>query len=44
VRTFFRGSPAEAASALLELPDAKLSRDELAQLSKLITQAMKEGR
>jgi predicted transcriptional regulator len=44
VRTFFGGSPAEAASALLDLPNAKLSREELAQLSRLIAQAMKEGR
>jgi predicted transcriptional regulator len=44
VRTFFGGSPAEAASALLDLPDAKLSREELGQLSRLINQAIKEGR
>ena len=44
VRTFFGGSPAQAASALLDLPDTRLSRDELAQLSRLISQAIKEGR
>ena len=44
VRTFFGGSPAEAASALLDLPDNRLSREELAQLSRLINQAIKEGR
>jgi predicted transcriptional regulator len=44
VRTFFGGSPAEAASALFELPDRRWSRDELAQLSQLVKQAMKEGR
>jgi predicted transcriptional regulator len=44
VRTFFGGSPAEAASALFDLPDHKLSRDELEHLSHLIRQAMKEGR
>ena len=44
VRTFFGGSPAQAASALLDLPDTRLSRDELAQLSRLINQAIKEGR
>src|SRR6185436_17558846 len=33
VRTFFAGSTAEAASALFNLPDGKLSRAELAQLS-----------
>lgn len=44
VRTFFGGSPAEAASALLDLPDNTLSREELAQLSRLVKQAAKEGR
>ena len=44
VRTFFGGSQAEAASALFDLPDQKLSRDELARLSRLVQQAMKEGR
>ena len=44
VRTFFGGSPADAASALLDLPDSRLSREELAHLSRLIDQAMKEGR
>lgn len=44
VRTFFAGSPADAASALLELPDRKWSRDELEQLNRLVKQAMKEGR
>ena len=44
VRTFFGGSPAEAASALFDLPDGKLSREELAQLSRLVKQAEKEGR
>ena len=44
VRTFFAGSAAEAASALFNLPDGKLSRTELAQLSRLISQAIKEGR
>ena len=44
VRTFFGGSPAEAASALFELPDGKISREELAQLSRLVKQAEKEGR
>ena len=44
VRTFFGGSPAEAATALFELPDRKLSRDELEQLSRMIRQAMREGR
>lgn len=44
VRTFFAGSTAEAASALFDLPDGKLSREELAQLSRLVNQAIKEGR
>ena len=44
VRTFFRGSPAEAASALFDLPEGRLSREELAQLSRLVEQALKEGR
>jgi predicted transcriptional regulator len=44
VRTFFGGSPAEAASALFELPDRKLSREELEQLSVLVRRAMREGR
>ena len=44
VRTFFAGSPADAASALFDLPDGKFSREELAQLSRLVNQAIKEGR
>lgn len=44
VQTFFGGSPAEAATALFELPDRKLSRSELEQLSQLVRQAMREGR
>ncbi len=44
VRTFFAGSTADAASALFELSDGKLSREELAQLSRLVNQASKEGR
>lgn len=44
VQTFFRGSTADAATALFELPDQKWSREELADLSRLVDQAMKEGR
>jgi predicted transcriptional regulator len=44
VHTFFGGSPAEAATALFDLPDRKLSREELERLSHLVRQAMKEGR
>ncbi|MEZ5320243.1 MAG: BlaI/MecI/CopY family transcriptional regulator [Vicinamibacterales bacterium] len=44
VRTFFGGSPADAASALFDLPDRRLSQDELTKLSRLVRQAIKEGR
>jgi predicted transcriptional regulator len=44
VRTFFGGSPADAATALFQLPDARLSKEELGQLSALVRKAMKEGR
>ncbi|HEU4618686.1 MAG TPA: BlaI/MecI/CopY family transcriptional regulator [Gammaproteobacteria bacterium] len=44
VRTFFAGSPADAATALFDLPDAKLSKEELQQLQALIKRAMREGR
>ena len=44
VQTFFGGSHAEAASALFDLPDNKLSRQQLADLSRLVRQALKEGR
>ena len=44
VRTFFGGSPAEAASALFDLPDGRLSREELAELSRLVKLAAREGR
>jgi predicted transcriptional regulator len=44
VQTFFGGSHAEAASALFDLPDGKLSRPQLAELSRLVRQALKEGR
>jgi predicted transcriptional regulator len=43
VQTFFGGSPADAASALLEMPE-RMSRKELSQLSALVRQAMREGR
>lgn len=39
VRTFFGGNPAEAATALFDLPDHKLSEAELEQLARLIRQA-----
>lgn len=44
VRTFFGGSAAEAATALFDLPDRKLSDAELQQLQRLIRHAMDEGR
>ena len=44
VRTFFAGSAADAASSLLQLSERKLSREELTRLSKLVQQALKEGR
>src|SRR6188474_700839 len=44
VRTFFAGSTANAASALFDLPDGKISREELAELQRLVKQAIKEGR
>ena len=44
LQTFFDGSAEQAVAALLDLSDAKLSRDELDRLSDLIDQARKEGR
>lgn len=44
VQTFFGGSAADAASALLDLPDRKWSREELTELSRQVRQALKEGR
>jgi predicted transcriptional regulator len=44
VRTFFGGSTSEAASALFDLPDRKQSREELEHLSRLVKQALKEGK
>lgn len=44
VQTFFAGSTAAAASTLFELPDQKWSREELTELSRLVQQALKEGR
>ena len=42
VRTFFAGSPADAASALLELPGKKWSRQELQKLSELVSHALEQ--
>lgn len=44
VSTFFQGSAAAAATALFELPGAKISAEEKARLSALIARAEKEGR
>jgi predicted transcriptional regulator len=44
VQTFFDGSSREAIAALLEMPDGKLSKDELQALGDLIEKAKKEGR
>jgi predicted transcriptional regulator len=42
VRTFFDGSPAQAAAALIDQAD--LSDDEMGRLAELIDRARKEGR
>lgn len=44
VDTFFGGSVAQAASALLDPKSARLTADELDRLTKLIEEARKEGR
>ncbi len=44
VDTFFGGSPARAAAALLSGRSAQLSRQELDELAKLIDKARSEGR
>jgi len=44
VQTFFDGSSHEAIAALLEMPEAKLSKGDLDALQELIDKAKKEGR
>jgi BlaI family transcriptional regulator, penicillinase repressor len=44
VRTFFDGSPERAVAALLQAPDARLTRTELDRIAALIETARKEGR
>ncbi len=44
VQTFFDGSAEQAMAALIDLPQSKLSQDDLARLSRLIDKARKEGR
>ncbi len=39
LRTFFKGSAPQAVAALLDLEEARLSRDELDELTELIEQA-----
>jgi BlaI family transcriptional regulator, penicillinase repressor len=43
VETFFQGSPAQAAAALLDSRSAKLSTEDLDRLTILIEKARKEG-
>ena|SRR2546423_1564159 len=44
VKTFFNGSPAQAAAALMEMNDKQLSADEIKRLSEAIKKAKQEGR
>jgi predicted transcriptional regulator len=44
VRTFFAGSVEEAVVALLDLPRAKLTANELERLALLVEKAKREGR
>jgi hypothetical protein len=44
LRTFFSGSPADAVAALLEMPDSKLSPEDITRIERLIEQAKAEGR
>ena len=44
VRTFFDGSPAQAAAALLDMSEASLSGEEARQLAQLIEKAKREGK
>jgi BlaI family transcriptional regulator, penicillinase repressor len=44
VHTFFGGSAADAAAALFKLNERKLTRDELRELSRLVNQALEDGR
>ena len=44
VKTFFNGSAAQAAAALIEMSDSKLSPDDVKRLSELIRKAKQEGR
>jgi predicted transcriptional regulator len=44
VRTFFDGSASQAAAALLDMSESKLTAEEADQLAKLIEKAKREGR
>jgi BlaI family penicillinase repressor len=44
IRTFFNNSAAKALQAVIEMPDTRLSREELKGLSELIRKARQEGR
>jgi BlaI family penicillinase repressor len=44
VKTFFAGSPEAAVTALLELPDSKLSESDRRRLSGMVRKAKAEGR
>ncbi len=44
MNTFFEGSTPQVVAALLELPDAHLSQNDLERLSQMIEQARQEGR
>jgi predicted transcriptional regulator len=43
IQTFFDGSPTEAVAALLDISSAKLSREELDHLSRMIEDARRKG-
>jgi predicted transcriptional regulator len=44
VKTFFDGSTTQAAAALLDMSDSRLSPDEAEQLTRLIEKAKREGK
>ena len=44
VRTFFDGSATQAAAALLDMSDSRLTPDEAEQLTRLIEKAKREGK
>ena len=44
IATFFQGSPLAAASALLAMPEAKLTAKDREELAALVARAEKEGR